>query len=364
MSLTVKKIIRALGSRIARNIYLWLVILYFVFNNDTEKRAYPGQVYTIPILITTLLIFLITYFNNLFLVPKLLAQKKRKVYFIVAAIAAVAFSFLYAITLKIIITKYPLIEVHQVSLISTPITTEWTLFRVWDESQTFLFGLLLWLCVMTMAWYLNDYSRQQKLVEEVQKKQVESELHFLRTQINPHFLFNTLNNLYGLAIKKSDKGPDAILRLSSILRYILYNSNAELASFEKEKEIMQAYIDLELLRLPENKDFRFNITADREYNIPPLLWLPLLENVFKHATRIISDNYYINYSFTIEDGVMNIYSKNNYKSAVNGEPVDKNGGIGLSNLRKRLALLYPGKHSIETEKDDQYYTVKVQLSLS
>ena len=94
-------------------------------------------------------------------------------------------------------------------------------------------------------------------MQEVLKKQVEIELDFLKNQINPHFLFNTLNNLYGLTLKKSDHAPDAILKLSMILRYMLYESNVDAIAFEKEKEIMQAYIDLELLRMEKGHDFHF-----------------------------------------------------------------------------------------------------------
>ena len=207
---------------------------------------------------------------------------------------------------------------------------------------------------------MNDYSRQQKVLEAAQRKQVETELHFLKSQVNPHFLFNTLNNLYGLSLKKADTTPDAILRLSSILRYMLYESDAERVSFEKEKEIMQAYINLELLRLPANDDFRFVIESDREYMVPPLLWLPVLENVFKHATRVITDKYFIAYSATIKDGVLTIHTRNNYKP--NGNSATE-GGIGLSNLRKRLELLYPARHSIAAMPDGDAFVVELKVNL-
>lgn len=123
---------------------------------------------------------------------------------------------------------------------------------------------------------------------------------------------------------------------------------------------MKAYIALELLRLPPDSNMSFVIETDHPCAIPPLLWLPVLENVFKHATRVITDYYFIDYRFTIKNGVIDIYSCNNYKPELqNGE---KNvGGIGLENLRKRLGLIYPGRYKIETSQTDLLYTVHIQI---
>jgi LytS/YehU family sensor histidine kinase len=218
--------------------------------------------------------------------------------------------------------------------------------------------------MFTMAWYMNDYSKQEKLVEETRKKQIETELSFLKSQINPHFLFNTLNNLYSLALKKSDTAPEAILKLSVILRYLLYDSNTEEVSFDKEKEIMQAYIDLELLRLADNDQLHFSISADNSCKVPPLLWLPVLENVFKHGTRFISTECFVDYRFMIQNNMLTIYAKNRYKNAAPSVESDKVGGIGLSNLRKRLNILYPQKHKINIMQDEDYYVTEVQVALT
>src|SRR6185437_14342472 len=192
---------------------------------------------------------------------------------------------------------FPKIRISDVSIFSTlryvvPHPPFWVLFM---DALLWIVTLALILFQFTMAWYMTDHAKQQKAIEAAKKKQVEAELNFLKSQINPHFLFNTLNNLYALAIKHSDKTPDTILKLSAILRYLLYESNVENISFEKEKEIMQAYIALELLRLSNSNNFTFSISSDNKCNIPPLLWVPVLENVFKHGTRIISDNNFVDY---------------------------------------------------------------------
>lgn len=304
----------------------------------------------------------LSYVNNLWLVPKYLSAKKYGRFILYGIINLIVFAGIFIIAVKLIKLQYPKISIHHISLISTPVGTLWTIPELLSELLDCVFGFALWVFIMTMAWYMNDYYRQRKLLEAAQQKQIETELHFLKSQVNPHFLFNTLNNLYGLALKKTDTAPDAILRLSSILRYMLYESNTERVSFEKEKEIMQAYIDLELLRLPPSPDFHFNIQADKDYYLPPLLWLPVLENIFKHATRVITDKYFIDYNLSIINNVFTLSSRNNYKAA-NGNHDKSNSGIGLDNLRKRLDLLYPGKYHIDITTTDDSYTINIRLAL-
>jgi len=209
---------------------------------------------------------------------------------------------------------------------------------------------------------MHDHARQRKAMLLVQQKQTETELNFLRAQINPHFLFNTLNNLYALALRKSDKSPDAILKLSSILRYLLYDANTANASFEKEKEIMEAYIDIESLRLDNSTRLHIHISADEPYQVPPLLWLPVLENVFKHGTRIISEDNPVEFRFEIINNKLIIYSKNKEKMLVKTD--EEHGGIGLTNLQKRLALLYPGRHHLSVSQEDNYYISEVKIDLA
>jgi LytS/YehU family sensor histidine kinase len=147
---------------------------------------------------------------------------------------------------------------------------------------------------------------------------------------------------------------------------MLYESNSNETSFEKENEIMQAYIDLELLRITKKNGLQFHIESDKDYNIPPLLWVPVLENIFKHGTRFISKEYNIEYRFIIHQGSLSIYSKNTFKqaNAENEIESEKKGGIGLDNLKKRLALLFPGKHVLYSGKEDDYFITNVLIQLA
>lgn len=362
------KIFKALTGRVARNIYFWVFNIWLMLElNQTSARKRGLNIespwYARIVITETVLLILLTYLNNLWLVPRYLAMRKYKVYFPVVTLLISAVAVLQVMVLKAGDDEVNLEAFQQLGVVSILVSDSWSAGAILLDSIPYFMGHAAWVFFFTAAWFMQDYARQKKIAEDAKKKQVEAELHFLKNQVNPHFLFNTLNNLYSLALKKSDKNPDAILRLSSILRYLLYDSDTEKVPFEKEEEIMKAYIDLELLRLPDNEDFNFTIHADGNYSIPPLLWLPILENVFKHATRIITDKYYIDYRFVIEGGKMNIYSKNNYKSVLNGE-AKKAGGIGLENLRKRLALLYPGKHSLNSHAEGEHYVVNLQIDVS
>lgn len=354
------RIFSIINSRLVRNILFWAAMVYIVWNNDTQNKVYSSDVYMIGIAITTFILIAYTYTNNLWLMPLYMRPKKYKAYTWRAALLTLITAAVFIFALKVLLMRYPLLRIHHISVFSTVVDTSRTAEQILYEINTCFWGLTVWLFLISTAWYMNDYSRQQKVLEAAQRKQIETELHFLKSQVNPHFLFNTLNNLYGLSLKKADTTPDAILRLSSILRYMLYESDNERVSFEKEKEIMQAYINLELLRLPAGNDFRFVIESDREYMVPPLLWLPVLENVFKHATRVITDKYFIAYSAIIKDGVLTIHTRNNYKP--NGNSAAE-GGIGLSNLRKRLELLYPARHSIAAMPDGDAFVVELKVNL-
>lgn len=361
-----QKILNALGSRLARNIYLWIFLVYFVLltNRGNEDAHHYGIIqspwYPRIIILGLLIQMCLVYFNNFILIPRLLVRRKYISYFSALLLYLLLVSAVYTVGLKLARPYINIDHLQQIGFVSAPVTTEWSLQMVLDETKTYFFGNLFWILLFTMAWYMNDYARQRKMAEEARKQQTEAELSFLKSQLNPHFLFNTLNNLYALTLKQSQDAPDAILKLSSILRYLLYEANQDQVSFEKEKEMMMAYIDLELLRLKNKDQLRFTINADRPRLVPPLLWLPVLENVFKHGTRIISANSFVDYEYILSGNTLRIASINNYKPGA----VSESGGIGLENLRKRLSILYPGKYQLTSHSQDNEYITHITIELS
>lgn len=369
MQLSIKSILRPLGSRVARNIYLWAIMLFVVIDmNYNNEQIYKYGIiqsrwYWWFLLAGTILQLTLLYVNNLVLAPRFLAKKKYRLYFLFASLLVLTISLCYTFGVKIAGQHFDVDHMQQIGFVSSPVSKDWDIGSLIDDTMTYLIGNVVWVLVFTMAWYMNDYYRQQQLIEAAQKKQTETELDFLKSQINPHFLFNTLNNMYGLALKKADNTPDVILKLSAILRYLLYESNVDKVPFEKEKEIINAYVELELLRITDTKGLHFNVQADRSYTLPPLLWLPVLENIFKHGTRIITDNFYVNFNMSVIDNKLTIHAENTYKQLPDAVE-EKHGGIGLDNLYKRLAILYPGKHVVTQQKNAGAYTIHVEVILS
>lgn len=351
-----------LRTRLARNVYFWIIVVLFMLGLNNYVTAYDRSVYLMFKGLTTSLLFLLTLANNFIVIPRTLAKKRYGLYTLVTFLLLMLFSFLFVLLMKVMYLHYPDIKVYEVSFVTSPVTDVWTVSDFVSDMVTYAFGLFLWVGVFTMAWYMNAYWIQEQRTREAKQKQLETELRLLRNQLNPHFLFNTLNNIYGLTLKKSDLAPESVLQLSSIMRYVLYDANTATMPYEKEKEIMQAYIDMELLRLQQKDKVTCSIEADDNYRIPPLLWLPVLENAFKYATRVIADSYFIDYHFSIENNVLQIRSANSYK-----EGADKNlnsGGLGLSNLRKRLDILYPEKYQLTETKEQGVYSINVIIPLA
>lgn len=314
----------------------------------------PAPYYLIS-LSSLLLLATTMYTNNLLLIPRLLKRKKYLAYAGVAILLLVTASFVSAGWIKALQYLLPELPVKDIFFGKLPAKANPDLF-----TQFFLHYSQM-LVVFTVLWHLYDYAAQRKKLAEAEQKQAQTELNFLKNQINPHFLFNNLNNLYALAIKKSDNTPAAILQLSALLRYLLYDSNTPQVSFEKEKEIIAAYTELERLRLSDNSNLRLSINADNNYSIPPLLWLPVLENMFKHGVHTMHGGGYGEFIFNISNNWLQLYSRNRIDP--NYEHKDA-GGIGFHNLEKRLQLLYEGKHRFERRVENDHYIVDLSIDLA
>ena len=203
-------------------------------------------------------------------------------------------------------------------------------------------------------------SQAKQLKVELMSQNQASELALLRSQINPHFLFNTLNNIYSLVYQKTDSAPEAVMKLSEIMRYMLYDASAEKVQLEKEINYLKSFIELQGLRL-KNKEFvQFNIQG--EYNglaLSPMLLIPFVENAFKHGIKKgVNPGIIIN--LTVKDRkitfeVTNFCHKNNQVNK------DQTGGIGLPNIKRRLDLLYMGRYSLDIISSEETYQVKLEL---
>jgi hypothetical protein len=209
--------------------------------------------------------------------------------------------------------------------------------------------------------YLIRSMKQDKLVKDLQQQQLLAELNYLRAQIQPHFFFNTLNNIYALAIKQSpDTGP-MILQLSEMMRYILYQSGDKKVSLKQEIDFLSHYVEIEKIRHHRNVAIIFDVQGDTALaTIEPLLLLPFVENAFKHGARESLDQAEVSIVIFVQEGELVLQVRNTIP--LENKEVKENG-IGLENVRKRLTLLYPGKHQLEIIGEKNMYEVNLNLVL-
>lgn len=218
---------------------------------------------------------------------------------------------------------------------------------------------ILILVSFKFAW---DAQKKQNQLEELNSMMAESRLQFLKSQINPHFLFNNLNNLYSYALADSPKTKQIILELSSLLRYMLYDSQANLVPLEKEIQCLIDFIQLQEMQIESRGkvDFQIDGKADDQY-IAPLILVVFIENCFKHSTSSQAEGIEISIGLKISQGHLELNCSNTYSSNTNTQELSR--GIGLENVRDRLALLYPDAHTLDISTTDSVFHVQLRIEL-
>lgn len=202
--------------------------------------------------------------------------------------------------------------------------------------------------------------QQQNLKVEIQNINIEKD--FLKSQLNPHFLFNTLNNLYGLIVKKDDSAPEVVLNLSDIMSYTLYESNSEKVALKKELDFIRNYFELEKMRYPKDKNIQLEIIGDDQISglyIAPLLTFTFIENAFKYGLKK-SYNQFFNQKIKIENETFYFVLENDFDKT---EIKKEFGGIGLENIKKRLQLLYPNQHDLKISTLENSFKVELIINL-
>ncbi len=231
-----------------------------------------------------------------------------------------------------------------------------TNFRYSNSGYTMLGYIIEKVTGMSYASALDRFIFQP-LGMQLTKENLQLEFNFLRSQVNPHFLFNTLNNVYGLILNDhKEKSAGVLARLSQFLRYSLYESNGDTVPVEKERQLLKDYIDLESIRLNQTKvDFTYE-TDNSITSMPPMLLIPVVENAFKYCSD--NSDSYINMSLQIRNNIISFHSKNSVDTDRQSAAV---GGIGLSNLDKRLQLYYPGKNQCQISSSGKEYSISINI---
>lgn len=209
-----------------------------------------------------------------------------------------------------------------------------------------------------------DRIHAEKLLKEKENEGLKTELSFLRSQISPHFIFNVLNNLVSLARKKSDQLEPGLIRLSGLLRYMLYESDGTKVKLSRELDYLRSYIDLQSLRFGNDVDLRVDLqTPMEEYFIEPMLLIPFVENAFKHSASYMNRPV-IEVKAAVRDGILHFSVDNQFEPGMESASADKVPGIGLANVRRRLNLLYGARHQLSISDKDGFYRISLQITLA
>lgn len=335
---------------------VWLLLCFFslINNPDTLAKAFLNESWKIIYLIIVNFVF----FE--YSLPFILKRKSNVFFNIIIGILLISSQLILVSFGLYAWTKFG-IELHIYSVLREITLTpngrfHELLFEVFYEAEAGIASVLFLGIAKLFHYNFNLRQTAQQLRLEKQ----EAELNYLKSQTNPHFLFNTLNNIYSLARDKSDLAPESILRLSKILRFMLYETSGAFISLEQEKEIISDYIALEKLRYDDSLriDFTFEI-EDMKQNFPPLLLIPLVENAFKHGASETSDTSFVTIHLSAKQQHFQFVVKNSIEK--DGEE-SINENIGLSNLRKQLELLYTD-YNLSIQKDETVFTATLKINL-
>lgn len=293
-----------------------------------------------------------TYLTAYYLVPQFLLKKK---YFL--------FSSLLIISVVFFVFMQRIMQVY----VSVPI-----FYPEYDGMETFfhfnpaysIVNIYAVVGIVTSARLFKYWFINQNKTYLLENEKLGAELKYLKSQVHPHFLFNTLNNLYALTLDKSDLAPHVVIRLSDLLSYMLYDANAEMVPLQKEISLIENYLELEHLRRGEELSIKFEKSIDSQsILIAPLLFIPFIENSFKHGVWNNIDNPMVNILLTLSDNQLYFMIRNTIgPETINQEHTD-NAGIGLHNVQRRLEILYPDAHELIIEKDEKWFTIKLSINL-
>lgn len=291
----------------------------------------------------SLAIGLYVFYAHLFIFQKYLNKKKYKPYFIYLSAILITGQIPYLIFLLF--------------QNGTAGSSAFYLFTTtyWQDATFFLFNSIIIGVIHTLV--LNTIKK-----EELQKQAINSELVYLKSQINPHFLFNTLNNIYTLVYIQAPAAPEAVMRLSSLMRYMLYESNATAVPLSRELDYLKDYIGLQQLKYKAHDVVNFRVEGSVEgCHLAPLLFIHLLENAYKHSPANLKTGSII-VTVSIKDNSV-VFSCQNSVGTMVDNLLEEPGGIGLANVQKRLQLLYPEKHSLQMDKTETYFKVQLKINV-
>ena len=297
---------------------------------------------------------ILSYFHAYYLIPKLVAKKKY-VSYLLQLISALTLMYF----VKTIFTYYFINEDVWPEAVDTAKSS------VALHYATVVLGELYVIGITTAIKLTNDWVDSKNRNQKLTRLNLETEVKYLRAQIQPHFFFNTLNNLYALTLEKSDKAPEVVLKLSELMQYVLYEGKNDTISLTKELKYIESYLELEKLRYGDRVKYNLEISGNIEnVNIPPLLLLPFIENCFKHGVGADNSDIKIDIGFDTSGGNLIFTVVNPIPENVDVRFRQEDEGIGIANVRKRLKLNFGEDCLLKTESDNKEYSVKLEMPKS
>lgn len=291
---------------------------------------------------------LFTYFTLYYLLPKFLLPGKYGTFFTWFLLGSFAAGLLQ---------RYVAFTIHYPIYYPEALQDPWLYFPKIVKGFVGIYPVVFVAVAIKLLkyWYANQQAQQILTQEKLQ-----AELKFLKTQIHPHFLFNTLNNLYALTLKKSEKAPEMVLKLSELINYMLYECKSDEVPLSKEIKFIRNYVDIEKMRYGDKLDVDIRVTGElHDRTIAPLILLPFVENCFKHgASETLAQSWV---KITVDSHSDHLVIKvENSKSGKNGE--NRNQGIGIQNVKRRLDLLYPGNHELKLINGEETFLVVLSIN--
>lgn len=330
--------------KVYTQLVFWVIVFFLYILLKEYPQRMTGITLVCMILQEMLELAIPCYAQNLLVLPFL---KRRK------WLAGIG---LYLVQLIILINFLPYLlngigQLFAVLFHITDVVTNW-------QDQHFAFSMVAFTVMASLAKVGVD-----RLIRD--KEQKENELRHLKAQLNPHFLFNTLNNLYGLSVAESKKLPDLMLKLSELLRYSLYDTNQNYVAVQKELDYITNYVELERIRLSDKTDIKLDISGDyTDQYIAPLLLIIFVENSFKHFSAVKGYPAFVHIEICIENGHLKLKIENSVDPEYVPVQNKSKGGLGLNNVKQRLDLIYPQQYSLKTTKEMNFFEVDLTIDLS
>ena len=330
--------------------FFWFYIinqaLFPLYTGQYEAIWHFSNKYIKDVIISTLL-NMVSFYAIYFSFPVLMKFKQKMITVIIAGIAILVLLTAFRTPLEILFWKI------QGNTFDAEPAFRWV--YAWNNLRLVI---ITGIYAVLIRFMIKSFESQKQKNELINQRQA-SELALLRSQVNPHFLFNTLNNIYSLVYKKSDKAPEAVMKLSSVMRYMFFDASADKVPLVKEIDYLKSFIELQKLRISHPDFVSLQIEGNPDgHQIAPMLLISFVENAFKHSSKLHQPGIIIRLMAN-KEGIK--FSVVNYLKKTKLTVSDTSGGIGLSNIRRRLQLTYPDRHKLEIVQDGEQYSVNLEI---